>query len=237
MTTLLVDGDILIYQITSAVEQPIHWGNDWWSMTADAKLAREMVDQELSGLQETLEAEGVLIALSDQTNWRHAVLPTYKWNRKGKRKPVIYVPIREYLISAYPTACFKTLEADDVMGVLATDDTIIVSDDKDLQTIPGRLYRPATKELKTITPEEADRSHLIQALTGDVTDGYKGCPKVGPVSAEKILEEGTWEEVVGAYQKAGLGEEFALSQARVARILREGEWNPITEEVQLWNPK
>ena len=123
------------------------------------------------------------------------------------------------------------------MGVLATDNTIIVSDDKDLQTIPGRLYRPATKELKTITPEEADRSHLIQALTGDVTDGYKGCPKVGPVSAEKILEEGTWEEVVGAYQKAGLGEEFALSQARVARILREGEWNPITEEVQLWNPK
>lgn len=236
MTTLLIDGDILLYQVSSAVEEPIHWGNDWWSLTADAKLAKQMITQEIETLQENLEADGVLITLSDRANWRHEILATYKSNRKGKRKPVIYVPLREHIRETYETACFTDLEADDVMGILQKENTIIVSDDKDMKTIPGALYRPMAGEMLHISEEEADRNHLMQALTGDATDGYSGCPKVGPVSAERILEEGTWDEVVGAYAKAGLSEEVALTQARVARILRTTEWNPITEEVILWNP-
>ena len=236
MTTLLIDGDILLYQVSSAVEEPIHWGNDWWSLTADAKLAKQMITQEIETLQENLEADGVLITLSDRANWRHEILATYKSNRKGKRKPVIYVPLREHIRETYSTACFTDLEADDVMGILQKENTIIVSDDKDMKTIPGALYRPMAGEMLHISEEEADRNHLMQTLTGDATDGYSGCPKVGPVSAERILEEGTWDEVVGAYAKAGLSEEVALTQARVARILRTTEWNPITEEVILWNP-
>ena len=236
LTTLIVDGDILLYQVSSAVEEPIHWGNDWWSLTADAHLAKQMIEQEVSEWMSELGADGLIIALSDQTNWRHDVLDTYKSNRKGKRKPVIYVPLRDHLREEYDTACFTSLEADDVMGILQTEDTIIVSDDKDMKTIPGALYRPMAQERLEISPEEADRNHLIQALTGDATDGYAGCPKVGPVTAQKILEEGTWDEVVGAYEKAGLSEEVALIQARVARILRKDEWNPITEEITLWNP-
>ena len=237
MTTLIVDGDILLYQVASAVEEPIHWGDDWWSLTADARLAKQMMDKEIEGWMEDLEADGVLIALSDPAgNWRHEVLSTYKSNRKGRRKPVIYVPLREYLREKYPTACFTHLEADDVMGILQKDDTIIVSDDKDMKTIPGSLYRPHACELLEISEDEADRNHLLQSLTGDATDGYSGCPKVGPVTAQRILTEGTWEEVVTAYQKAGLSEEVALTQARVARILRTEEWNPLTEEVTLWNP-
>lgn len=238
MTRLLIDGDILLYQVTSAVEEPIHWGNDWWSLTADAKLAKEMLAQEVDDLKETLDANAVTITLSDpENNWRHTVLDSYKANRRGKRKPVIYVPMREWLGETYDTVSFKTLEADDVMGILVDDDSIIVSDDKDMLTIPGRVYRPCTGQLRKITKMEADRQHLLQTLTGDATDGYSGCPKVGPVTAEKILEEGTWDEVVGAYEKAGFGEEFALTQARVARILRFGEWNPMTEEVTLWQPE
>ncbi len=236
LTTLIVDGDILLYQVSSAVEEPIHWGNDWWSLTADARLAKQMIEQEVSEWMSELGADALIIALSDQTNWRHDVLDTYKSNRKGKRKPVIYVPLREHLQEEYDTACFTHLEADDVMGILQTEDTIIVSDDKDMKTIPGILYRPTSQERLEISPEEADRNHLIQALTGDATDGYGGCPKVGPVTAEKILEEGTWDEVVGAYEKAGLSEDVALIQARVARILRKDEWNPITEEITLWKP-
>ena len=236
LTTLIVDGDILLYQVSSAVEEPIHWGNDWWSLTADARLAQQMIEKELDEWTQALGATSVLIALSAKTNWRHDVLDTYKSNRKGKRKPVIYVPLREHLQEEYTTACFENLEADDVMGILQTQDTIIVSDDKDMKTIPGALYRPMAQERLDISPEEADRNHLLQSLTGDATDGYAGCPRVGPVTAERILEEGTWDEVVGAYEKAGLSEEVALTQARVARILRTDEWNPITEEVTLWNP-
>jgi hypothetical protein len=38
-----------------------------------------------------------------------------------------------------------------------------------------------------ITEAQADRFHMIQTLTGDVTDGYPGCPGIGPVKAEQIL--------------------------------------------------
>tara|TARA_Y100001938_G_scaffold68559_2_gene95142 strand:- start:6369 stop:7085 length:717 start_codon:yes stop_codon:yes gene_type:complete len=237
MKTLLLDGDILIYQAAAAVEQEIDWGDDLWTLHGDAREARNLLDEEVAKLMHRLKGRAVLFALSDpRHNWRMDILSTYKSNRKGKRKPVVYRALRSHVEKHYNTACFSQLEADDVLGINAGEDTIIVSDDKDLMTIPGHLYRPLADEEMEITEEQADRYHLIQTLTGDRVDGYMGCPGIGPKTAEKVLKEGTWDEVVLAYEKAGLSEEVALTQARVARILRTGEWNPMTEEVMLWNP-
>ena len=238
MPTMLIDGDLLLYQVAVAVEEPIHWGNDWWSLTADFKQAQQMLQNRIEEWETRTECDQNLVALSDPShNWRKDIYEPYKGNRKGKRKPVVYNPLREWLESEYQTACFSNLEADDVLGILQTDRTIIASDDKDMMSIPGWLYQPMHDKITWIDKEEADRNHLIQALSGDRTDNYPGCPKVGPVTARKILEENTWDEVVGAYEKAGLSEEVALTQARVARILRVTEWNAITEEVQLWSPE
>ena len=41
---------------------------------------------------------------------------------------------------------------------------------------------------------------------------------------------------MAAYAKEGLDEEYALAQARVARILRWDEYNIKKEEVILWTP-
>ena len=90
------------------------------------------------------------------------------------------------------------------------------------------------------TPKECDWWHLIQTLTGDATDGYSGCPTVGKVTAQKILNDKKmtvgkmWELVVKAYAKQGLMEHDAFQQARVARILRHGDYNKKTGEVNLW---
>jgi DNA polymerase-1 len=43
-----------------------------------------------------------------------------------------------------------------------------------------------------------------------------------------------WEAVKGAFKKAGFGEQEALCQARVARILRSGEYDKKTGNVKLW---
>jgi DNA polymerase-1 len=43
-----------------------------------------------------------------------------------------------------------------------------------------------------------------------------------------------WKIVVKAYEKAGMNEQDALQQARVARILRHGEYDKKTGEVKLW---
>jgi len=179
------------------------------------------------------------------TRGRREVLPTYKHNRKGKRKPLVFSALREYCFDVYRTICINTLEADDLMGLLATGwkrglgKTIIVSEDKDMSTIPGLLYNPnrAEEGIRKITKKEADLSHLTQALVGDATDGYVGCPGVGPKTAAKWLKKGKWVEVIAAYEKAGLTEADALVQARVARILRRGEYNHRSKKVNLWKPQ
>ena len=244
-TTLLIDGDILLYSEAASVEDVYDWGDDIWTVTGDARLAQQSVDVCIAKYKEILEADDVIITLTGQENWRKDLLPTYKHNRKGKRKPVVFPALRDYCKKVYKTVCYENLEADDVMGLYATGfkgnlgKTIVVSEDKDLKTIPGQLYNPNKPEdgILCISQEEADLNHLTQALTGDSTDGYSGCPGVGPKTAEKILKMGTWEEVMGAYLNAGLSEQDALIQARVARILRKGEFKAKTQEVKLWNPE
>jgi DNA polymerase-1 len=81
---------------------------------------------------------------------------------------------------------------------------------------------------------------MIQTLTGDSVDGFSGCPKIGKVTAQKILKDKNlplkeqWELVVKAYAKEGLLEHDAFQQAQVARILRHGEYNTKTGEVTRW---
>tara|TARA_Y100001973_G_scaffold102281_1_gene167006 strand:- start:1759 stop:2442 length:684 start_codon:yes stop_codon:yes gene_type:complete len=226
-----------------AVEQEFDWGDDWWTLFGDLREAQERVDVWLQDIKELLNADKFVLTLTGRNNWRKDVLPTYKSNRKGKRKPVVYKALKQYLIDTYKTALFDRLEADDLMGLLQTDpsnseETVIVSEDKDMMTIPGLLYRPIRPEMgiQLVTSEAADRNHLLQALTGDSTDGYGGCPGIGPKTAEKILKENDWSLVVAAYEKAGLTEEDALQQARVARILRHGEYDRKKDEVKLWHP-
>ncbi len=242
--TLLIDGDILLYAESAAVEEAYNWGDDIWTLHGDAKVAKERVDVWLQDIKEHLEATHIIITLTDNANWRKDVLPTYKHNRKSKRKPLVFPELRDYVSKTYKTILWETLEADDVMGILATDpkdktDKIIVSEDKDLKTIPGKLYNPGHPEdgVVEISLEQADHYHLTQSLMGDITDGYSGCPGVGPKTAIKALQNGEWCEVVAAYEKAGLTEEDALIQARVARILRHGEYNQKTKEIILWLPK
>lgn len=239
----LIDGDILLYRESAAVEKEFDWGDDWWTLLGDAQEAKQRLDVWLGELKTMLELDEMVLTLTGTKNWRNDVLPSYKSNRKGRRKPVVYPELRRYVIDAYKSIMYERLEADDCMGIFATSpkedrDLIVVSEDKDLKTIPCQLYNPNRPEegVVTISLEEADRNHLLQTLCGDSTDGYSGCPGVGPKKAEKLLTSNDWSLVVGAYEKAGLTEADALIQARVARILRWKEFNKKGEDAILWNP-
>jgi DNA polymerase-1 len=136
------------------------------------------------------------------------------------------------------------LEADDVLGILATEPTneerIIVSIDKDLLQIPGKVSRDG-KTYEEISEDEANYWHMMQTLTGDSTDGYSGCPRVGVKTAQKILGDhiqvpllDLWMRVLAAYAKVGYSTDEALAQARVARILRHNDYNKETGGIKLW---
>jgi DNA polymerase-1 len=156
------------------------------------------------------------------------------------------------MIEEYKAVLREPFEADDLMGIRGSDgnDTIIVSEDKDLKTIPCRYFNPAHPEdgIITISESAADLMFLTQVLTGDVVDNYKGCPKIGPVKAQQILTKATlnisdsyqrviamWQAIVTTYEKAGLTEDDAIIQARCARILRYEDIDN-EGEIILWTP-
>jgi DNA polymerase-1 len=174
-------------------------------------------------------------------NFRLAIDPSYKSSRVEKRKPLCYAALRKEADDTYKTQVIPGLEADDVMGIRATNpgaNAIIVSQDKDMKTIPGRIW--TGDELLTISKAEADYWHMFQTLTGDAVDGFKGCPGMGPVGAQKLLKaidpDLMWTAVVAAYQNKKLTEADALRNARLARILRWDDWDTKKKEPILWTP-
>jgi DNA polymerase-1 len=46
-----------------------------------------------------------------------------------------------------------------------------------------------------------------------------------------------WEVVLEAFLKSGQGEKEAIRNARMARILREDEFDTDTKEITLWTPE
>ena len=251
MNILLLDGDIVAYKHASGAEQAIDWGDDIWTLHTDTRKAKKMMNVEVETLAIALEADKVLVAVSSKTNFRHGVDPTYKAGRKKSRKPIGLPCLREELLTEWGGKVVDGLEADDLLGVWATDPMfhagskkIIVSIDKDMQTIPCYLYNQNHPELgvKNISRREADLFHLYQTLVGDSTDGYPGCPTYGPTKSKRLLdsivhdEESAWDKVVGAFEGQGKTAEEALVQARLARILRVENYNHKNGKVRLWNP-
>lgn len=240
--TVLIDADILAFQVASSQEQ-VYEFNGEHVLHADLKAGIVEVENAIAWIIDHVDADGASLFLTGTNNFRKEVLPSYKANRVGARKPMILGGIREWMQEN--TRCFleDNLEGDDLIGIHATmphkGERVIWSADKDLKTIPGLHWDADDGEIVEQLESNADRMFFMQALTGDPTDNYKGCPRVGPVKAEKILEglttnEERWEAVLNAYQKAGLTEKDALTQARCARILRHGEYDFKTKEVKLW---
>ena len=234
---ILVDADILLYQACSAAEEETDWGDDVWSLTSDLKTAKVNFDKLIKDYVEQCGADWFTLCFSDKDNFRKQLHPGYKSARRKIRKPVGYAYMINWCRDNYRTTTMPKLEADDVMGIKSNDTTIIISDDKDMKTIPTRLYRPQSGESFNISKEEADKNFLTQALTGDSTDGYKGLSGVGIKKAEAILgARPHWGAVEDAYVKAGYTKEEALTQARLARILRTQDWDYEKQEVKLWTP-
>jgi DNA polymerase-1 len=245
----LIDGDVVAYRACMAVEEATEWEPGYWTWHCDETAVKRVVKEEIDRYMAKLEAEAFRICLTtptDQPNWRMSVLPTYKRQRANVRKPLVLKPVRQWLLDKWSAVMRPTLEGDDILGIFATwpgikGEKIIVSIDKDMKTIPGLYLRTLDDDVVEISEDEADYFHMYQTLMGDATDGYSGLPGVGPKKAEAILEGATegdrWSRVVAAYEKKGLGEEEALTQARVARILRACDYDFKQKRPILWSPK
>ena len=235
MTLLLIDADIIAFKACASAETPVNWGNGHWTLHCFEDEVAIRIDDQLTKLVDEAPVTDCLLALSDKNNFRKEVATYYKANRKDIRKPMLLPWARQYMVDNYNTVIYKGLEADDVLGILGSsnDETIIWSEDKDLLTIPAKHWIDG--EVFVQDEAGADYNFYYQTLVGDSTDNYKGCPKVGAVTAHKLLgDSSSWDTVVTAFSKQGLSEDVAIEQARLARILRDGEYDTDTGKVKLW---
>jgi 5'-3' exonuclease len=238
---LLVDADYFFYRSASASEEEHEYNADLTVIVGDFKKGKKIVEHELDKLRSRFDTNDLILFFTDRTNFRKKIDPDYKGNRT-KRKPCGYLKLKNWGIEEYPSLVYPHLEADDVLGIVATDGSVdnfvLVSPDKDMGQIPCRIYD--LKQEYTQTPEAAERLLYKQCLMGDSTDGYKGCVGVGPKRADQILDKVKdkkyWPAVVKAFEEAEMTEEDALRNLRLARILQHTDWDDDKQEPILFTP-
>lgn len=257
-TVAIIDGDEFAYKAAASSELEVDWGGGFFTLSADMQFAAGLMESHVREAAAAVKADSIVLAFTDPLggNWRRMIYNQYKMNRNGKRKPTGYPSLVRAVGQKFAIMHRPGLEGDDIIGMLGTHDpemskelgisksdtTVMISSDKDMRGVPGYLYNPSKPEegQYLISEDMADHFHLLQALMGDVSDGYPGCPGIGPKTAAKLLSgkapEEYWPIVVDTYNKAGFSEEYALVQARVAHILRAGEYIG-TGRVRYWNPK
>lgn len=237
---LIIDGDILFYKASCIAQGDVDFGDVQVSW-ADEDEAFRSFDTQVAQIVGRRRFEKILIAKSDDSgNFRKELFPEYKANRKSLKKPELLPVIKEYANDKYEVLERKRIEADDIVGIIGSDPdskVLMQSLDKDLMQVPG--FHLVDGKVVKVEEDEGELWFLTQVLTGDTVDNYKGCPGIGKVKAAAILDcdpEDRWPRIVEAYEKAGLTEEDALIQARVARILRWGDYRVKDAKVRLWKP-
>ena len=235
---LLIDADYIVYKSCAAAETELDFGDDVILVTSNFSNAYSATTRELTKLKDEFGAlSDIVLFFSDYKNFRKKVYPDYKGHR-NRKKPCGYKRVVNQLKTEFETIIMPTLEADDALGIYATQypGNIVVSPDKDMKQIPGKLYN--LDETFTISPEEGAKWHLIQSISGDSTDGYSGVPGIGVKRAETLFnKEGySWKTVVNAYKAKDLTEADALINARLARILTFDDYDFDKQQPKLWSP-
>ena len=265
MTTALLDADIIVYKAAAVAQGAIDWDGDGKVVEYyDLESARRAATNVVEAWTGVSEARDSLLVFSDRTHpqasFRYKILSSYKGNRPN-HKPALHDMVLAYLKNRYEWVDIKGLEGDDVMGLMATkapEEYVVVSIDKDMRTLPGvMLCNPDHNDLGITSPFQADYNWMFQTLTGDPTDNYKGCPGVGKAGASRALmglrtftelwlktvntftlqsKDPRWGEKFEANGRRMGAIELAVLNARLARILRDGDYDAETQRVRLWTP-
>lgn len=225
---ILIDGDIIAHRIAARVQDRV----DIPEMRSQIE---DMVDDWASC---GTEDDDIIICLSEGKSFRYWVWPEYKANRKKREDPPMLVTAFDILKHDYYTWTVSGLEGDDCLGIIQTDDTensIIVTIDKDLMQVPGWHFNPDKDKTKHyITHLMGSWYYHIQWLMGDSSDNLPGLPRVGIKTAVKILgdihdmDEMT-DKVVNEYKERGQSDTYCHQMERCVRILTRKDYDKMPD--------
>lgn len=181
----LIDADIVAWRTATSTTE----------FQEAVKRSNDLID---NILQTTNSTEFRLI-LSNPVNFRKSVYPEYKAQRPPT--PDIVKEMKQYLLDhSNAEVAPDGLEADDLMAILQTKDTVICTIDKDLLQVEGWHYqwelrgtsvngKEWVKEARFFQQTELEGLRLFyeQCLKGDKADNVKGVAGIGDAKARKLL--------------------------------------------------
>lgn len=225
--TLLLDGDLIVYQPCCVFNE-------------DDDQSRRMIAKQIStkidNLMAAAECNKYILFLTTKFNFRDFLVNDYKANRVDTERPVNLAWAKRYAVDHLNSHYFKQLEADDLLGIHMTEDTVLWSLDKDLRQIPGSHLDDKTQKVINITEagtireirwvtEAGKKKRKVyfdgniglyyQMLIGDDTDWILGCA---------TREEAVWKSGVKAgetyIKRKGVGSTAAVKLLATAAMYR-----------------
>ncbi|UOF81993.1 exodeoxyribonuclease [Caudoviricetes sp.] len=207
---VLIDGDIVCFRCAASCE------ND------DVDLVFYRINEMMDGILNATQADSFRVFLSGKENFRKEVYPEYKAHRSKIPRPRWLEDAREFMETEFKAQVSINEEADDLLGINQTEDTIICSIDKDLLQVPGKHFNFVKQEFYTITDISGLKHFYKQCLMGDRADNIVGIPGIGDKKADKILLGlETEQEFFNAVREAYSNDEEFIMNARCLWIRRK----------------
>lgn len=190
----LCDADFIVYRVGFAVkeDEPIENAlstvrstiHNIWDRFPDSPEQGKLYISGKDNFRDTLTTNEAVF---------HKAPKLYKGNRDTSKRPYYYDDIREYMIHVHNAIVVNGMEAEDAAGIEhykhKERNTVLVHQDKDLNCLPGWHWNPVTMgEVYYMTLQESTRHFWKQVLTGDFTDNIRGIDKLGPKTADKLLD-------------------------------------------------
>jgi DNA polymerase-1 len=241
---VLIDGDIVAYKF-AVLNEDKHEGFEGAAEAVAFNMPRAVSEANafIKSVVEATEAGTVLLVFSGDNNFRYKEYPEYKHNRKPEDKPKNLGAFKDELAKHWHSVKRDQLEADDVLGILATNDVlagsvIVASIDKDLDQIEGWHYNWNKDVMYHVSPEAGNMFFWLQATAGDATDGYSGARRIGMKRAQSALDEHEepFRAVYSTYIQQGHDFAYMLSQIRCARMLLSCDYDWENDKPIMWQP-
>mmetsp|Transcript_22779 Transcript_22779/g.10967 ORF Transcript_22779/g.10967 Transcript_22779/m.10967 type:complete len:284 (+) Transcript_22779:2673-3524(+) len=275
MTLLLIDADLYVAKtVAIGLKEQTQETNLLLDkeITDILEASMFLFDGMLRKLFDLLDMNSFLLffSCSREDNWRRVhVCTSYKKNRDRKKQSSSSSSLFDFMrhkFSAMVKSKYKKesvfwsfLEADDLIGIYATaigrkdkESLVVCSWDKDFLTVPCFLYNPYQEKkmmIQSISKELAFENLMLQVMTGDASDNYKGIKGVGKKKAgsflkpfiEKLDTENlhrVWGFIVKfAKEYSNQDEVYMEQQLQLAYILRHHDFNFRTNTITYMNSK
>jgi hypothetical protein len=162
-------------------------------------ILNNMIDRILTDVGSDIVNSIIVLSGNDQQpNYREAIAKTPGPNGVGYKagrpeRPDNYRELKRWFIERYNPEVTQGMEGDDLCGInhYNDTDTILCTNDKDLNTIAGYKYNISSATSYYVDEHTALVKYWMQMLTGDIGDNIPGIRGIGKTQAERLLGDET----------------------------------------------